>query len=295
MTPRLALLCLFAVLSLPGPARADPALFVARAPGITAYLFGSIHALRPGVEWEKPALTRAYRDAAECWFEVILPEADTPVTDDAWSRGIDPSHRLPALLSGAEHARLRSRIAALGIPGGPAAVDRVRPWMAYLLVTLGDARSTGAEARNGVDIVLERRAAKDRKRLVALETPDDQVNVFANQPERLTMRLLHDALAAAPPPPGPGMEALVQHWLAGDLDSVARTMDEATSKLGPEIADALLARRNRAWGDRLSTLKTAKGRPRTILVTVGAGHLAGPDSLVEQLRTHGFTVERIQP
>jgi uncharacterized protein YbaP (TraB family) len=35
-------------------------------------------------------------------------------------------------------------------------------------------------------------------------------------------------------------------------------------------------------------------QPGTILVAVGAGHLAGKDSVLEKLRTDGYKVRRLQ-
>ena len=49
------------VVLLAAPALAEPALWVARGPHATVYLLGSIHALRPGTEWESPAIRRCVR------------------------------------------------------------------------------------------------------------------------------------------------------------------------------------------------------------------------------------------
>ena len=55
--------------------------------------------------------------------------------------------------------------------------------------------------------------------------------------------------------------------------------------------DALLARRNANWA------RWVKGRldkPGTVMVAVGAGHLAGDQSLVAILEKQGVKVTRVQ-
>ena len=54
--------------------------------------------------------------------------------------------------------------------------------------------------------------------------------------------------------------------------------------MSPELKDALLARRNANWA------RWVKGRldqPGTVLVAVGAGHLAGDQSVVEHAEKAG--------
>ncbi len=60
--------------------------------------------------------------------------------------------------------------------------------------------------------------------------------------------------------------------------------------LPPELYEALLTRRNRAWTDWLIA---RLDRPGTVLFAVGAGHLAGRVSVQSMLAGRGFTARRI--
>ena len=75
-------------------------------------------------------------------------------------------------------------------------------------------------------------------------------------------------------------------WLRGDVADIAEEMQA----MPPELFEALLTRRTHAWTgwliDRLE-------RPGTVLFAVGAGHLAGRDSVQSMLEARGFTVRRI--
>ena len=78
--------------------------------------------------------------------------------------------------------------------------------------------------------------------------------------------------------------------MSGDVDSIARTFN-AELENSPELREALLRRRNANWSYWLASRMQ---RPGTVLVAVGAGHLAGHDSVVEMLKQRGYKVRRVQ-
>ena len=59
----------------------------------------------------------------------------------------------------------------------------------------------------------------------------------------------------------------------------------------PELSNVLLHQRNTNWAD---LLKKRLDKPGVILVAVGAGHLAGPDSVQTLLGKRGVKVTRVQ-
>ena len=83
---------------------------------------------------------------------------------------------------------------------------------------------------------------------------------------------------------------MLDAWSRGDVKGIA---DSFNSDLGdaPELKDALLVRRNANWA------RWVKGRldqPGTVMVAVGAGHLAGDQSVVKMLEKQGVKVTRVQ-
>ncbi len=58
----------------------------------------------------------------------------------------------------------------------------------------------------------------------------------------------------------------------------------------PELYDPLLTRRNRNW---VGWLENRLQRPGTVLFAVGAGHLAGAESVQAMLAARGVTARRV--
>ena len=59
----------------------------------------------------------------------------------------------------------------------------------------------------------------------------------------------------------------------------------------PALEEALFRRRNAAWTEWLAA---RLDRPGTVMVAVGAGHLAGAGSVQAMLETRGLEVTRAQ-
>jgi len=59
----------------------------------------------------------------------------------------------------------------------------------------------------------------------------------------------------------------------------------------PELYEALLAGRNRAWMKEIDDLLADGPNP---LIAVGAAHLVGPDGLATLIEQRGYTLTRLQ-
>ena len=88
-----------------------------------------------------------------------------------------------------------------------------------------------------------------------------------------------------------GRAALIAAWGKGDAEALARLMIEDDAKDDPVLIDRLITQRNR----RFAAWITARlQRPGTVFMAVGAGHLAGPGSVQDDLAKAGIAVERVQ-
>ena len=283
-------------LGVAGAAGAAPALWRVKSDHAEIYLFGTLHALPPGLNWRTQAYDAAYAKARTVWFEASLEGVDPKTLQAIVTRyGMDPNRRLSQKLPPDVLAQLERQADLRRIDG-------LRPWAAALMLSMQPMLNQGAKVEAGADQTMTRAARVEAKTIRTFETPEDQIRVFASLPEVAEVRYLTDvirersppqALASTPAPtPGPSPEDLEQAWMDGDLARLGPALVGGMKSDNPGLYDALLKRRNVAWADTL-TKELAQGSG-VELVNVGALHLVGDDGLPALLKARGFKVERVQ-
>ena len=83
---------------------------------------------------------------------------------------------------------------------------------------------------------------------------------------------------------------MLSAWSKGDVKGIARTFDQDLSG-SPELAQNLIKKRNANWS---KWIEQRMSQPGAIMVAVGAGHLAGRDSVIDLLKRNGYRVRRLQ-
>lgn len=268
------------------PAAADPALWVVRDEDSTVYLLGTVHALKPDTVWRTPAIDRAISEAGELWVEVDTD--DTAAMQDLIVRyGLDPAHPLSGKLTADQLARFRAAVSAMG--ADPARLDSFRPWLAGLTLSVAPMLKSGFDPGSGVEEQLKALAKAGGKPIHAFETQEQQIRFFADLPAPVELAFLLSTLDDAQES-GAMLDGMIAAWSAGDVDTLGALMNSELAAKYPDLYDALLVRRNRAWAGQIQTLLGGKG---VAVIAVGAAHLAGPDSVQVQLARRGVTVERL--
>lgn len=129
----------------------------------------------------------------------------------------------------------------------------------------------------------------ERKPIGELETNVEQFSYFDRLPEKAQRSLLEGAIA-----PQTGMDkdynGMLASWSKGDVKRIAETFNHDLAD-SPDLKQSLLEQRNANWA---KWIEQRMAQPGTIMVAVGAGHLAGPDSVVALLQRDGFSVQRVQ-
>ena len=283
MLKRLATLIL---LMAAAPAWADPAVWVARGPNAAVYLLGSVHLLRPGTEWEGPAVRRAFDEARECWFEAVLTDDPAAMQAVMTSTGLDPAHRLSDLLPPKRRALL-DKLA--GESGAGAAMQAMRPWLAAVMLAGQPLLKAGYDPALGVDTVLQAKARAAGKRAAGVETMDLQMRLMAGLPQGLAVKFLLSTMDEAAK--GPALvDEMIRSWNSADTEAMARVVTGQLRKEAPELYRVLFTNRNETFARAVEGFLAGD---RTVLLVVGAGHLAGPDNVRDLLAKRGVKVERV--
>lgn len=272
-----------------GRALAAPGLWVAKSGNATVYLFGTVHILRQGGDWESPEVAKAFAASSELWLEIPNADDQAGATSLIREYGFDPQHPLSTKLSPEDRAKLDAAVKIAQLPRGEAALEPMSPWLAAL--TLDDELliHSGYDRNSGVELVLERQAAKQQKLVFGFETLDQQIRMFADLSPALQVEMLENSLDDFESGPRQ-LGELVDAWMKDDQATLAKLMvDEIKTPL-PALYQVLLVSRNEAFADAIEDMLK---KPGVRFVAIGAGHLTGPDSVQAKLEQRGTPIETI--
>lgn len=278
---------LFALLAGPVAAsEARPALWKVADEDTTIWLFGTVHALPPDVSWYRGEIVAAFEGSDELVTEIDAVEPARMQAIVLGTAVLPRDRSLRDALTADQRARLEAALKELNLP--LATMDRFEPWYAAIALATLPIQRSGYVAANGVENVLAIRARNLGKPRGALETPEYQLGLFDELPDEVQRRYLMEVVAALPELSGL-LGRIVEAWTAGDAERLAVLMHEQEND--PEVMEALMFRRNRAWADWIvGRLK----QPGEVFLAVGAGHLAGPGSVQEELAARGVAARRVQ-
>ena len=245
---------------------AQPAMFVVRDADTTVYIFGTFHALDGKADWFNHQVRTAFEGSNELVLETLVPE----------SPSARPGFR--------------------GVPGQQFNGLPVAPSASFLATTrmaISAGKSQGLNVGNGADMVLRRTAEMEGKQVEGLETLESQLAMFNRMPP--------PAQAAAPTPGTPveaphPMESLSQAmadmqaaWKHGDQSIFVRMLGQLEQS-SPDAYRMMFTERNQRWADWIAGRMQTPG---VVFVAVGAGHLAGKDSLLVRLAEQGIPSTRL--
>ena len=271
------------------PMQAQPALWEVSDPDTTIYLFGTIHLLPENYAWRTKALDRAIATSDGLVVETIVDEKNpaeliAAMTKLGYATGLPP---LAERLDPAKRPLLQAAIAKTGLP--PAIFDRMETWAAAFTLLGVQFKELGLKGEAGVEQVLRDAFGNAGKPIGQLETNVEQLGFFDTLPEAAQRSLLEGAIETGNSASGSFAEML-RSWASGDVDAIARTFNRDLSA-SPELREALLKRRNANWS---RWIERRLAQPGSVLVAVGAGHLAGQDSVQALLEKEGYRVRRLQ-
>ena len=287
MRTTITALAALAVLSLATEgALAKPPVWIAHGPHSTLVLFGSVHLLPRGLDWEPSALADALGRADELWFELPIDQAtDQEAARLAVARGALPAgDRLANHLNPDQQARLSRVAETLAIV--PEALDRMRPWLAEVTLSLASDERAGAMASQGVEPRVQEIAPPSVRRR-ALETARQQIGYLADAAPADQVASLDQTLHEIEERPG-SYSQVVAEWMAGDLAGLDADALAPLRVASPTLYARLITHRNQRWADALGR---RLARPGVTAVIVGMGHLVGPGGVPALLRARGVKVD----
>jgi uncharacterized protein len=266
---------------------ADPALWVVKDKDTTIYLFGTIHVLKPGLSWFDEAVKKAFDASSEVKLELVMPDP-AAMQSLVMSTGVAPkgtpplTERIPA----DKRAAYAKAVTDLGLPAN--ALDTFKPWLAATQLSIAPLSKLGYDSANGPEEVITEAAKKQGKSLTGLETAAQQLGYFNSLSDKAQIEFLTSTVDELPTM-AKTMADMVDDWAEGKPEALAKEMNDSL-KDSPEVAEKLLINRNKNWA---AWIKQRMTKPGTVFIAVGAGHLAGPDSVQAQLAKLGVKSTRV--
>jgi uncharacterized protein YbaP (TraB family) len=268
---------------------AHPALWSVADADTTIYLFGTIHLLPENYQWRTARFDQAVDSSQQLVVETIVDDKDptklmAAMSSLAFSPGLPPlSERVPP----AKRAALAAAVKKSGFP--PQALDHMETWAAAFILLGNQFRDMGLKGGEGVEAVLRNSFTTKGKPIGELETNVEQLGFFDTLPEKAQRQLLEGAISGSDEMTK-DFGGMLAAWSRGDVNAIARTFNHDLAA-SPELRQALIKRRNQNWA---KWIEQRMASPGSVLIAVGAGHLAGKDSVIELLKKGGYRVNKVQ-
>lgn len=271
------------------PKAASPALWKVADEDTTIYLFGTIHLLPKETKWRSPAFDQVAATSDTLVVETVIDDRNPAATmGELFKLAISPG--LPPLLDRVpadKRDALATMVAKSGIPAQ--AFDKMETWAAAFMLLGVQFQGLGLDSGSGVESVLKKQFEAGGKSVGQLETNAEQLGFFDRLSEEAQRKFLLSVLDDTSEMKKQ-FGGMLDAWARGDVKAIGDSFNRDLADAA-ELKDALLIRRNANWA------KWVKGRldqPGSVLVAVGAGHLAGEQSVQAMLEKDGVTVTRVQ-
>ncbi len=261
-------------------------MWVVRDSDTTIYLFGTVHILPKNIRWFTGDIKKAYDESKEVTLEILNPDVATQQTIIA-KRSIDPDGPpLTKKLSNESADSYKKLLAKEGIP--VANFEAYDPWFVALNLGVLPLLKAGLDPKDGVEETLTSAAKRDGKKLGELENFEMQIGFFDNLAERDQIANLESTVSDYTKV-YPSFERLVNYWAKGDVRALLK---ESSGELEsqPRFEKMLLTDRNARWA---TWIDNRLKQPGTVFIAVGALHLAGKNSVQEQLKAKKIQSNRV--
>ncbi len=279
---------IFFFLIITQPALASSPVWLVESARNHLFLAGTIHVLRASDHPLPTAFETAYKQSQILTFETDIGETKTPAFQQQVIKAVtlNQNQSLQDLLSPQTQKELNAYFLKNNMNLNQ--FSRFKPSMIAMTLTLIELRKLGAGS-HGIDQYYFDKAKNDQKKILALETLQQQINFLAHmgegQEDLMIQQTLKDIDSLSSQFP-----QMISSWRKGDRKQLETLFVEPMQKEFDAVYQQLLVQRNAAWMPQIiNYLKT----PETEMVLVGAAHLVGSDGLITQLKQAGYKITQL--
>ncbi|MEM7467346.1 MAG: TraB/GumN family protein [Pseudomonadota bacterium] len=247
--------------------------------GAKSFLFGTMHLSDPRITALAAKVQPALESVSKFAMEVLFTaETESVIAARMFYSG---GERLSTQLHPSLFRATKKLLQRHGVE--QRAVDRVRPWAAYLTLAL-------PPDQQGVplDFQLMNSARQLGHTVLAIETIDEQLGVFDKLSEQTQISLLAESVCNYRQIQAQ-ISAMVDLYFDQDLQGMIEFSDGVRTPVNAVLVKRMFTDRNKVMVDRIKPWM----EQGDIFVAVGALHLPGETGLLKALERLGFKVQAV--
>lgn len=270
-----------------GFAHADTAVWKVSNGKSELFIAGTVHILPPSQFPLPNEFEMAYQQADSIVLEAKLPDPADQKAQMAMIQKLayPAGETLSQHITETTYKELAQYLTGLGVNLDE--LNGFKPGFIVSMMTVMAAHKAQL-AGEGVDAYFDKQAQKDNKGIAYLESTDFQINMLANMGKgtedkfiKETLKEMHEFK--------PQLKKLLNAWRAGDMKAIDTLIIQEAKSQNPETYNTLFVKRNHNWIPQIDAMLNDKEKE---LVLVGAGHLAGDDSVLTLLKKKGYSVSK---
>lgn len=255
-----------------------------------SFLFGTIHIIQSKDFFLPKGTMSALDQTKKIVFEIDMKE----VSDISAMMGImnkvfmKDNHTLKDFMTEEDYTMVGKHFQKMGLP--LFILERMKP-MFLTVFAYGDMDPSGLKNGNmkSYEMELLEMAKNSGKETGGLETIDFQIGIFDEIPYDVQAKMLVDAIRASSVSENDEFKKMTDLYLSENINAMVNMISEEGSEVvGYE--DKLLNERNKNWIAQI--IQACKTEPT--FFAVGAGHLAGPEGVINLLRKQGMQVTPVK-
>ncbi len=271
-------------------AQAEPAIWLVQSPTAKVYLFGTMHVLPKKADWFGPRIASAFADSSVLVEEADVSPGNTGAVQSMMAQAIAPDYDIWSKLAAPAAAKFRAQVSKCHLPDE--VVAHFRPWFAAILPTMCVLLENGGSgfsvATSSPELALLARANDAHKTLAYFETAQEQIGYLSGASEAVQIKELQSAIDDGDQSAG-DLDQMETAWLTGDAAGTTKIVADAKAQ-GADFYDVMFTQRNRRFAAKIAEFLHGS---KTVFVAIGAGHLAGPDSVQAQLARLTYSAKRL--
>jgi uncharacterized protein YbaP (TraB family) len=250
-----------------------------------SYLYGTMHVSDKRVFNFGNKANKAFADAKAYAMELDPVKMMSPTTLTKMIMKED--NKISTLIPDSDY-HFADSIIYLSMGVRLALFDKMEPIIVSAILdeyAMGVTATDSSNEDTEMDLYFYEKAQKDKKKVIGIETVDEQISALHTLSYSEQADLLIQSIEEAKKATQNSDVDLMKYYIAQNLYSIMAMSGD--SQMPPKLYKAMITDRNVRMADRMAVFI----QKQPTFIAIGAMHLPGPGGVIDLLRKKGYTVE----